>query len=357
MKGIEIESFGSTWDGRKALRWTITNQAGAQLSLTDFGARITGIRVPDREGKLEDVVLGFDSAGEFTEKGRYFGATVGRYANRLAGAAFRLHGEIHKLNANKGSNSLHGGASGFDDKSWKGEIAGEDSVRFTLESPDGEEGYPGKLHISVVYRFTEKNEVEILYEAVSDRDTIVNLTNHAFFNLKGHGRGTVLEHRLMLNADFYAPVNESMVPDGSILPTVGTEMDFTKPQPVGRHIGDGTKQLLLAEGYDHNFVLNKEERGSFSLAAAVFEPESGRCMTVYTDQPGIQFYSGNLIKPCTGKEGRKYGVREAFCLEAQYFPNSMEAAHFPSPVLHAGETYQQKTVYRFDVCRDGEKEE
>lgn len=243
--------------------------------------------------------------------------------------SFRLNGITCSLSANKGVNSLHGGGSGFDDKSWKGEIAGEDSVRFTLESPDGEEGYPGKLRVSVVYRFTENNEVELSYSAVSDRDTIVNLTNHAFYNLKGHGRGTVLEHRLMLNADFYTPVNQTMVPDGSILPTAGTEMDFTKPQPVGLHIGDGTRQLLLAEGYDHNFVLNKEERGSFSLAAEVYELESGRCMTVYTDQPGIQFYSGNLIKPCTGKEGRKYGVPGGILPGSAVFSEFHGSSAFP----------------------------
>ena len=357
MKGIEIKSFGNTWDGRKALCWTITNGSGAQLSLTDFGARITGICVPDRDGRMEDVVLGFDTAEEFTQKGRYFGTTVGRYANRLAGASFRLNGSVYKLYANKGTNSLHGGKSGFDDKIWKADITGEDSIRFTYESADGEEGYPGKMDVTVCYRFTDENEVEITYRAVSDKDTIINLTNHAFYNLKGHGNGSIVGHKLKLYSSFFTPVNADMVPDGSILPVKGTVMDFTGLHPIGEQIDKTDEQLRLAEGYDHNFILQKEERGSLSKAAEVVEPESGRTMTVFTDQPGIQFYSGNLMKPCTGKGGREYGKRDAFCLEAQCFPNSMEVTHFPTPVLRANDTYEQKTVYRFGICRDKEKGE
>ena len=246
MKGIEIKSFGNTWDGRKALCWTITNGSGAQLSLTDFGARITGICVPDRDGRMEDVVLGFDTAEEFTQKGRYFGTTVGRYANRLAGASFRLNGSVYKLYANKGTNSLHGGKSGFDDKIWKADITGEDSIRFTYESADGEEGYPGKMDVTVCYRFTDENEVEITYRAVSDKDTIINLTNHAFYNLKGHGNGSILGHKLKLYSSFFTPVNADMVPDGSILPVKGTVMDFTGLHPIGEQIDKTDEQLRLA---------------------------------------------------------------------------------------------------------------
>lgn len=352
MSQMVKSDFGLLPDGSRAALYTLTNDAGASVSLSDFGARLVSCRVPGRDGTIRDVVLGFDCSADYLERGKYFGASCGRYANRLRGARFSLNGETCPLAANNGANALHGGLCGFNAKLWEARET-ECGVQFRYVSPDGEEGYPGTLDTTVTYRFTAQNELEISYRAVCDRDTILNLTNHAFFNLAGHDAGDVCGQLLELGAEFYTPVDDQVVPTGEILSVRGTPFDFLTPKPIGRDLASGHRQLLFAhDGYDHNFVLKKAERGALSLAASVTDPASGRRMRVFTTEPGIQFYSGNTFRDVLGRGGAVYGQYAGFALETQHFPNAMELTHFPTPVLRAGEEYTQRTIYQFSV--DGE---
>jgi len=334
--------FGVTADGQAVTRYTLRNTHGMQADVLDFGATLHALHVPDREGNLADVVLGCDLACYETDS-PYFGSTVGRYANRIAGGRFTLDGEEYTLAVNNPPNHLHGGEVGFDKVLWQAETyrdRGESGIRFTHVSPDMEEGYPGTLACTVYYILTDDNELKIEYFAETDAPTVVNLTHHSYFNLRGHDAGDMLDHELYLNADRYTPADETLIPTGAIDPVAGTPLDFRRPQPIGARIAETNG------GYDHNFVLNKSN-AAYSLAARVTEPESGRVMEIFTTEPGMQFYTGNHLNGVAGKESAVYNAFAGFCLEAQHFPDSPNQPHFPSTVLRPGERYHQLTVHRF----------
>ncbi|MDL2295024.1 galactose mutarotase [Ruminococcaceae bacterium OttesenSCG-928-D13] len=344
---IEKTVYGPLPDGRQVHLYTISGAGGAAVMLSDFGARVNGILVPDKAGALADVALGFASPGDNLAGGRYFGAVCGRYANRIRNAEFVLNGKTYKLAANDDKNSLHGGAEGYDVRLWNTKVLDDSSIEFSLHSPDGDEGYPGNLMVRVVYTFTADNVLRIAYHAVCDADTIINLTNHAYFNLAGHAAGPVAAHILEIEADYYTPVNDAILPMGAVTPVAGTVFDFTNPTTLGLRADADDPQLKAAGGYDHNFVLKKTGRGLLEKAVTATEPVSGRVMEVWTTKPGVQLYGGNFMNGIPGKEGAVYGRREGFCLETQYFPNAVEVTHFPSPVLRAGEIYSHTTEYRF----------
>ena len=345
----EKNFFGKTADGREVCTYKIENGTGAYVELTDFGARIRRIVVPDINGKFDDVTLGYEDVEAYEKNNGYFGAVVGRCANRLRNAEFTLNGKTYKLAANNlGVNTLHGGTCGFDKKVWSSEL-GDDYVRFTYVSPDMEEGFPGQLTAHVTYTFTRDNSLDILYEAECDKDTVVNLTNHAYFNLDGHKGEKASEQYLTLDADFYCPVNEYLQLTGEILSVKGTDYDFLKPRRIGLFADDSHPQIKIAGGYDQTFVLNKTERAEYCHCAKLYSAKSGRTMDVYTDQPGIQFYSGNNVSERQGKDGAVYTKRQGICLETHSFPDAMANTHFPSPILRAGEKYSRRTTYTFGV--------
>jgi aldose 1-epimerase len=348
---IERTVFGKLPDGRSADLFTLTNAQGAQVKITNYGGIVVSVRVPDRDGRLGDVVLGFDDLEGYLTESPYFGCIVGRYANRIAGGTFELDGQSFTLARNDGPNHLHGGETGFDKKLWKcEEIREQDAVgiRLTNTSPDGEEGYPGRLETAVTYRWTNDNALRITYEAVTDKKTVVNLTNHSYFNLAGGG--DILDHLLMINSERFTPVDNTLIPSGERLPVEGTPMDFRERVAIGARIEDEYVQLHFGPGgYDHNWVLNRAG-GDLCLAARVWEPVTGRILAVETTQPGIQFYSGNFLDgSITGKSGEVYQKHAGFCLETQHFPDSPNQPVFPSVTLEPGEQYKQVTVYRFSV--------
>ena len=337
--------YGRMPDGAPVEQYTLTNANGLFLSVINYGAIITEMHVPDRDGKLGDVVLGFDHLGEYLVKSPYFGAIIGRVGNRIARGKFTLDGKTYTLAVNNGANHLHGGLKGFDKVLWAAEplnVPDGAAVQFRYTSRDGEEGYPGTLKVKATYTLTNTNELRFDYEATTDHDTPVNLTNHSYWNLAG--KGDVLGHVLMLNAPDYTPVDDGLIPTGKIEPVAGTPMDFTKPKPIGRDLAQLKDD---PQGYDHNFVLRQGGHG-LSLAARVYEPVSGRVMTVFTDQPGVQFYTGNFLDgSLVGKNGAAYRQHAALCLETQHFPDSVNHPNFPSTILHPGETYRTTTIYRF----------
>lgn len=347
---ITQKPYGQLQGGREASLFTIAGTSGASLTLSDLGARIVGIVVPDRQGNLADVVLGCTDAAGNIGKGRYFGAVCGRFANRLRAAQFQLNGKTYHLAANNGKNSLHGGEVGYDVALWQHRLLSESSIAFIHQSPDGDEGYPGNLTVTVTYTFTGDNTVRIDYHAVCDADTVINLTNHAFFNLEGHDAGPVADHLLQIEADYYTPVDGEAIPHGEVAPVAGTPFDFRQPVAIGAREDADVPQMQVGGGYDHNFVLAKTVRNALERAATVTGPKSGRVMEVVTTKPGVQFYGGNFIDNLPGKDGAIYPWRGGFCLETQYFPNAVEVCHFPSPVLAAGEVYSHTTEYRFSVA-------
>lgn len=339
------ESFGKTPDGKQVDLYTLTNTSGIRARITSFGAILVSLEVPDRNGNLADITLGFDKLDGYLGEHPYFGAIVGRYANRIGKAAFKLDGVEYKLAANNDVNHLHGGIKGFDKKVWRLEDVGVEGggamVKMSYISEDGEEGYPGNLACSVTYTLTEDDKLKISYEAETDKKTVVNLTNHSYFNLAGQGAGDILSHELMLNADKYTVVDEGLIPTGENRNVKDTPMDFTTPMTIGSRIGQ------VEGGYDHNYVLNSGG-GTLALAAKVYEPTSGRAMEVHTDQPGVQFYTGNFLDgSVTGKAGKVYQKNYGFCLETQHFPDSPNKPDFPSVVLHPGQKYTTETVLRF----------
>ena len=327
--------------------YTLTNKNGVSVSIMNYGATIVKIMTPDRNGKLGDIVLGFDNFSPYIHLTTYFGATIGRYANRIANGQFTMGKTVYQLPRNNGPNSLHGGLRGFDKRMWKYEPVDSDipAVRFSRLSPDGEEGYPGNLFVSVTFSLNDDNELRISYEATTDKVTVINLTNHSYFNLAGGG--PILSHILTLHADSYTPVNAELIPTGEIKPVAGTPWDFLNPTPIGVHLKEtGGKPI----GYDHNFVLKKGFFSDWAVAAEVEEPKSGRTLTVSTDQPGIQFYSGNFLDgSLTGVGGNVYRQYTAFCLETQHFPDSPNHDNFPSTLLVPGQTFRSSTVYTFGV--------
>ena len=338
-----VRTFG-TVDGQEVKQYTLTNPSGMIVNILNYGGYVTNIIVPDKAGVKEDVVLGFDSLAGYLQQGNPFmGCIVGRYANRIAKGKFTLDGKSYNLATNNNGNSLHGGLKGFDKAIWASQQQGDKSLLLTYTSKDGEEGYPGTLQVQVVYTLTPANELKIDYSAETDKPTVVNLTNHSYFNLSAGKDSTILGHQLMLAADKYTAVDATLIPTGELPPVKGTAMDFTKPTTIGTDIAK------VAGGYDHNWVLNKNG-DSASLAATVYHEPSGRFMEVFTTQPGIQFYTGNFLNGAlTGKGGIKHVKHSGLCLETQHFPDSPNQPSFPSTVLRPGEKYHETTIYKFSV--------
>lgn len=349
---ITREPFGTLPDGRAVEQFTLRNANGIEIKAIGFGGIITSLRVPDRSGKLDDVVLGFDRLEPYLKNDPFFGAIIGRYGNRIAEGSFTLDGKTYTLAKNNGPNHLHGGVKGFDKVLWEVEPdAGRNALVFTRTSPDGEEGYPGNLRVRVTYTLTDANALTVDYVATTDKPTPVNLTQHSYFNLAGHAAGDILGHELTLNADRYTPVDDTLIPTGELAPVEGTPFDFRQPTAIGARIDAGHPQLNAAKGYDHNWVLNRAGDG-LQVAARVHEPKSGRTLEVATMEPGIQFYSGNFLDgTLTGKGGAVYRHRTGFCLETQHFPDSPNQPNFPSTILRPGEEYRTRTVFTFGVAK------
>jgi aldose 1-epimerase len=343
--------FGKTADGTDVAVYTLKSKGGAIAKVMTLGATVTGLHAPDKNGKTADVVLGFDDvAGYESDANQYFGATVGRVANRIAKGKFTVDGKEYKVATNNGPNHLHGGVKRALAKVvWKGAILQTKNgpvVQFTYSSPDGEEGYPGKLDVKVTYQLTDKNELVVDYEAVTDQATPVNLANHSYFNLAGAGADTVLDHELTVAAESYTPVDDTLIPLGKIVPVLGTPFDFTRPHKVGERIESLLKTAAM--GYDHNFVLTKRQAAP-TFAAKLRDPASGRVLTVLTTQPGIQIYSGNFLFGQKGRDGKTYKQRSALCLETQHFPDSVNQPAFPPVILRPGQTFHEATIYALAV--------
>lgn len=332
--------------------YTLTNNSGVSTKITNYGGIVLTLNVPDKSGQLGDVVLGYDTVAEYLKASPYFGALIGRYGNRIAQAKFSLNGVEYALAKNDGPNSLHGGIKGFDKVVWQAKTSDSPAgpaLELTYLSPDGEEDYPGNLAVKVVYTLTHNNELRIDYSATTDKDTVVNLTHHSYFNLAGAGNGDILDHELTLNADKFTPIDATLIPTGELRAVADTPFDFTQPTKIGLRINQADEQLKFGLGYDHNWVLNSTG-GSLALAARVYEPSSGRLMEVWTTEPGIQFYSGNFLDGSNvGKGGRVYQHRSGFCLETQHFPDSPNQPNFPSTVLKVGQTYTSTTIYKFSA--------
>jgi len=346
---IRTETFGITNEGTPVQLFILENSQGMQVKITDYGATITSIITPDKNGKSGDVVLGFsDVAGyqseAYLESGPYFGAIVGRYGNRIAQGKFTLDGETYSLATNNGPNHLHGGIKGFDKVVWAAQpLPDQNALQLTYISPDGEEGYPGNLTTTVTYTLTEDNALRIDYQAITDKATPINLTNHSYFNLAAGQAKDVLEHQVMLAADRYTVVDATLIPTGELRPVAGSTMDFSQPTAIGERIAQ------VEGGYDHNYVLNRVN-GNLQLAATVLEPTSGRLLEVFTTEPGIQFYSGNFLDgTLTGKNNTNYPQYYGFCLETQHFPDSPNQPEFPTTILQPGETYSTSTSYKFSI--------
>lgn len=348
---IMKEFFGKTKDGVAVDCYTLMNHNGVALKVINYGATVISLKVPDQNGKLEDVVLGFDNLADYETKSPYFGCVVGRYGNRIAKGRFTLDGAAYHLATNNGPNALHGGLKGFDKAVWQVkpmQTVDGPAVALTYVSKDGEEGYPGNLSVKVVYTLTDRNEVKIDYTATTDKDTIINLTNHSYFNLAGQGKGDILGHEMQINASHFTPVDATLIPTGELRPVKGTPFDFTEPTAIGARIHQDDEQLKFGNGYDHNWVLDKD--GALSLAARVVEPKSGRIMEVCTTEPGVQFYCGNFLDgTLTGKGGEVYKFRYGFCLETQHYPDSPNHPNFPPAVLRPDQSYQTTTIYRFST--------
>lgn len=330
---------------------TLTNSKGARMQVTTLGARVMNLWVPDKNGTMVDVVLGFDTPEEYLASSEpFFGTAIGRYGNRIAKGKFELEGKTYSLPINNGQNTLHGGPGGFHNVNWTVVESDGSHIVFQYVSKDGEEGFPGNLSVKMTYFLTEENEFKITYEAETDQATPINLTHHSFFNLNGEGVGDILDHELQLVASKYTPVDSTLIPLGTLDAVAGTPMDFKKAKPVGKDISQTTEQLKFGGGYDHNWVLDKKKVGELELAATVFAPQTGIGMEVWTTEPGIQFYSGNFLDgSIKGKGGKPYNHRAAFCLETQHFPDSPNQPGFPSTILKPGEKYTQTCVYKFST--------
>jgi aldose 1-epimerase len=349
---LKKESFGKTTDGQTVDLYTLTNSSGMEAKITNYGGIVVSLKVPDRRGSFEDVVLGFDNLDGYLKGHPYFGAIIGRYGNRIGKARFTLNGVEYKLAANNGENSLHGGVKGFDKAVWSAkEVKVNDGVGLELNylSKDGEEGYPGNLSVRVVYSLTNKNELKVVYFATTDKDTVLNLTNHSYFNLAGQGNGDILNHQVMINADRFTPVDSGLIPTGELRDVKATPFDFRQLTAIGARVNEDHEQLKLGRGYDHNWVLNGKA-GSLRQAVKVTEPSTGRVMEVWTTEPGVQFYIGNFLDgSLTGKGGKVYKHRYGFCFETQHFPDSPNQPGFPSTVLKKGGRYNSTTIYKFSV--------
>jgi len=343
---IKDELFGITPQGEEVKKFNMENSRGISVAVINWGATVVSLRMPNQKGNPQEITLGFDNLLQYLEHNFYFGATIGRFANRIAGGFFQLGGLSYQLACNeKGINHLHGGNKGFDKVIWQAEVFEEGDlagIKFSYLSTDKEEGYPGTLKVEVEYSLNEDNELKIEYFARTDQPTIVNLTNHTYWNLAGAGSGTILGHQLTIKSDKYLPVNGNLIPTGEIKSVYGTPMDFTRPKLIGRDFPQ------LENGYDHCFVLEPFDH-DLKLVAIVYEPDSGRTMEIFTTKPGIQFYSGNMLEDITGAQGRLFQRYGGLCLETEYFPNAINEPTFVSPVLLPGEVYHHITIHRFSI--------
>ncbi|HQS52922.1 MAG: galactose-1-epimerase [Sphingobacteriales bacterium 17-39-43] len=346
-------AFQNIIDGKNTDLYILRNKNNAEAAFSNYGARIVSLRVPDRSGKLTDVVVGFAGVEAYQQSTEpYFGATIGRYGNRIAGGKFKLDGQEYSIFINNSPNALHGGKKGFQDVVWDVRQVNGQTLEFSYLSKDMEEGFPGNLQVKVIYTLSDDNELMINYEASTDKKTIVNLTNHAFFNLNGEGRGSIMNHSLQINAEQYTPVDSTLIPLGKIESVAGSPFDFRKAVKIGERIEDNNVQLKYGKGYDHNYVLNPAESGVMKAAAIAKGDQSGIVMEVFTQEPGLQFYSGNFMQgKNTFKGGSKDEFRTAFCLETQHFPDSPNQPVFPSTILNTGEVYKTNTVYKFSVIK------
>jgi aldose 1-epimerase len=347
---IKEDAFNSRHREKTTALYTLKNKNGLVAQITNFGAKIVSLFVPDSKGSFADIVLGYETIDGYIKGNPYFGAICGRYANRIAEGKFVIEGKTYQLPVNNGPNSLHGGPEGFNNQVFDAKKTGSTAVEMFYVSKDGEMGYPGTLNLKVTYTLTNNNELRLDYEATTDKATYINICSHSFFNLAGEGNGDILNHEITINSDKFTPVNDVLIPTGEIRSVKGTPMDFTKPVKIGKHIDDDFDQLDYGKGYDHNWVLNKRGAGELSLAATCHEPKSNRVLEVYTTQPGMQLYTGNWLDGSDkGKGAKSYGMRSALCLETQNFPDSPNKANFPSTLLKPGEVYRHTCLYKFLV--------
>lgn len=343
---VQKELFGKTKSGEEIYRYWLSNSRGMKAGIINYGAILVNLFVPDKDGRAVDVVLGFDALEPYFDNGCFFGAVIGPNANRIAKAAFTLDGINHQLEANDGENNLHSHRElGYHKRVWN-VLEGENNIILSLKDEDGSMGFPGNKKVQVTYTLTQDNELKIRYEAESDKNTIINMTNHTYFNLAGHDKGKIHDHILELKASAYTPVTSGMIPTGEIAQVAGTPFDFQKAKKIGKEIGAENEQLGMTGGYDHNFVIDGEN-GKLREFASVTDPVSGRRMKAFTDLPGVQFYAGNFIEPQAGKEGARYDARCGFCLETQYFPDTANKPDFPSAEFGPGKKYKSTTIYQF----------
>ena len=352
---VSKASFGKTSDGQNIDLYTLRNTHGVEAKITNYGGIVVSLKVPDRNGKFDDVVLGFNDLDTYlTSNGPYLGALIGRYGNRIAKGRFTLNGVEYKLATNNGANHLHGGIKGFDKVVWNGremKTAAGPAVVLTYLSKDGEEGYPGNLNVRVIYTLTNNNELKIDYSATTDKDTVTNLTHHSYFNLAGEGNGDILNHLVTINGSRFVPTDAESIPTGKLKAVAGTPFDFLKPAAIGSRIDQDDEQIKFGRGYDHTWVINGRA-GVMRLAATAYEANSGRVMQVWTTEPGVQFYTGNFLDgTLTGKSGKVYQRRYGFCLETQHYPDSPNQPSFPTTTLKKGQTLKSTTIYRFSAKR------
>ena len=343
--------FGTLSDGTKVSIWRLESKSGAYADISEFGGVIVKLCVPDRNGQLTDVVLGYDDLDSYLVNSNYFGAIVGRNGNRIKGACFEIDGVKYLLSSNEGSNNHHSGPNGFEKKLWNASVVSDDenSLKLFRVSVDGENGFPGKFDVSVTYGLTDNDELVITYDALCDKKTIANMTNHSYFNLAGEGSGCVFDHELCINADEYTPVGNDCVPTGIYEKVNGTPMDFTIPHKIGEMSGADYQQLKITNGYDHNYVVRGYSKGKMTEAAVVWSDKTGIQMKVVSDCPCVQFYAANFVNNEHGKNGHVYNAREAFCLETQFEPNAVNTKAFHSPIIDAGEKYHSRTIYAFSI--------
>lgn len=345
---LSSEAFGTTKDGKPVELYTLTNDSGASVKFMTYGGIITEINVPDRNGTLDNVVLGFDTVTEYEDKSPYFGALIGRYANRIGAGKFSIDGTEYTLNLNNGANTLHGGNKGFDKVVWSVKPLEGASAELTYLSPDGEEGYPGNLSVKVVYTWTEANELKIEYWAETDKPTVVNLTSHSYFNLGGDGSGSIEDHLLTINADAFTAYDGGGIPTGELAPVAGTPFDFRTAMPIGARIRSSDPQMVNGRGYDHNWAITGGGAGEVVTASTLYDPDTGRVLTIASDQPGLQFYTGNYLDGSTyGAAGKEYRQGDGLCLEPQHFPDAPNKPDFASTRLNPGEMYHTVTVHTF----------
>ncbi len=351
--GLKMESFGKTADGHEVQLFTLTNKNGLEAKITNFGGIVVSLKTPDRKGQLADIVLGYDDVKGYEADTAFFGALIGRYGNRIAKGQFTLNGKTYQIPLNDGPNALHGGPNGFNKQVWTAKDVSTHStpmLQLTYLSKDGENGFPGNLNVQVTYSLTSNNELRLDYAATTDKDTVLNLTNHSYFNLKGAGEGDILQHEVRLNANKFTPVDATLIPTGELKPVQGTPFDFRKSTAIGARIDADDQQLKYGWGYDHNWVLNGMGAGQLVIAARVHEPTTGRVIEVLTDQPGVQFYTGNHMDgTIRGKGGKIYPKRGGLCLETQHYPDSPNHPAFPTTTLKPGERFHSTTIYKFGV--------